>query len=51
MIINTYLLLKMLKLHNNNGVSTLFVHTTFSHTLNTDYNFSFYCVNVHAYYI
>ena len=36
-IINTYYLKRL----NNNGVSTLFAHTTFSHTLHTDHNFTF----------
>ena len=36
------------QLHNNNEVFTLFAHRTFSYT---NHDFTFYCVNVHTYYI
>ena len=31
--------------------TTVFVNTTFSHTLNTDYNFTFYHVNIILLYL
>ena len=41
----------MFKIQTIMEVFTLFVHTAFSHSLNTGHNFTFYQINVETYYV